>query len=99
MDLCSRLLNALGLRLERRVDIQYYELAIWPGKPTERVIVSWQMDRDLRMRSGSPRLGTDPYGREPRGEPIYEWKSGTLLMPDHAWKDEGFILHLTLAHV
>lgn len=96
-EMCSELLKALGLRYERRVDIQYYELAIWPGRPSQRMIVSWHMERDLRLRSGSPRLGTDPL-REPQGEPIYEWKSGSILEPDHAWKDEGFILHLTLAH-
>ena len=79
------------------MDIQYYELAIWPGPASRRKIVSWHMERDLRMRSDSPRLGEDP-SREPKDEPIFEWKSGSLLMPDHSWKDEGFILHLTMVY-
>jgi hypothetical protein len=89
-------IRGLGLRRERQVDIQYYQLTVLPGKPEDRLIVSWQMDRDLRMLQQCPRVGKEE--PDPVGELIYEWRTGSLLKPDHAWKDQGFALHLLLAY-
>jgi hypothetical protein len=57
------------------------------------------MERDIRMRSGSPRM-TQNASSAPTDddELVYEWKSGSILEPDHAWSDSGFILHLNMAY-
>jgi len=93
----QKYLRLFQLRQERRVDIGYYELSIWPGKPKDRFVVNWNWERDLRLRSGSPRIEDDP-SHPLKGWAVYEFKSGLSLMPDHSWKDEGFVLHLTLAY-
>lgn len=86
-------LRLYGLRSPRNVDTEYYELVVEPGDPSKRLIVSWQMDRDLRMRTDSPRLEKPPDGRL-----VYEWKSGSMLRPRHPWTNKGFVLQLLLAH-
>jgi hypothetical protein len=94
-ELCKHLLKEMGLLSERRVDIQLFELVIQPGK--QHFIISWDVERDLRMHAGSPREARNsPY--EPAGELIYEWKTGSLLNPSrNPWWNGGFTLHLTLA--
>ncbi len=95
-DVCQQLRETLGLTSERRVEIQLLELVIQPGK---QFLVGWDVERDLRMRAGSPRQskGDSDYD-PPKGELLYEWKTGTLLGPSrNPWRNEGFTLHLTLA--
>lgn len=96
-DLANDLREFMGLKLERRVEIQYYELVLRPGNPAERLLLSWEAERDIRLRSGSPRKGENPALGEDNNELIYEWKSGSLLKPDsNPWRNLGFVLHLTL---
>ena len=94
---CGALRKTLGLTTERRVDIKLLELVVQPGPPNKRFLIDWDAERDLRTRSGSPRWGDDPQ-REPQGELLYEWKTGSLVSPDHnPWRNDGFTLHLTLS--
>jgi hypothetical protein len=92
--------NWFGLHFERVVDIEYFEMVVQPGNPADRLVLGWQMERDLRMRSGSPRpLDEGPLTNQNKnGELVYEWKSGSMLEPDHAWTDQGFVLHLSMAY-
>lgn len=89
-NLTRQVMQTLGVTRERRSEIEYYELVVNPGPPADRFLLSCDVERDLRMRSNSPR----PFG----DELLYEWKSGSILRPDgYPWKNEGFILHLKLA--
>lgn len=45
---------------------------------------------DLRMQSGSPDIAN--------GEPVFSWKSGSLLDPKHYWPELGFMLRLVLCY-
>jgi hypothetical protein len=86
----SRMMQTMGLHRPRCVQIKYYELVVNPGPPSKRFILNWKVERDLRMRSHSPRTVQND-------ELIYEWKSGSMLFPDgYPWKNEGFVLHLKL---
>jgi hypothetical protein len=91
----STLPEVLGLRGERRVNLEYYELDIHVGDPRDQLLMSWVSERDLRMRSNSPHRPGHP---ESSDTLIYSWKSGSILEPDHSWKGAGFVLHMTLAH-
>ena len=87
------LLEMFDLNSERRVDSHYFELTIEPGPPNSRFVQSWNVEGDLRMLSPSPRVRTSSDSIE---EPVYEWKSGSMLEPKHEWTDHGFVLRLTL---
>jgi hypothetical protein len=89
-SLSRNIIEILGVTTERRCEIEYYELVVNAGPPSERFLISWEVERDLRMRSNNPR-------RNDSGDLLYEWKSGTILRPDgYPWKNAGFILHLKL---
>jgi hypothetical protein len=93
----GEIVRTFGLALERRVDIQYYELTVETGDPKQQFLQYIFPQGDIRMRSGSPRLGAHEeldLGRI--GEPVYEWKSGSILEPAHPWKNTGFSLRLGL---
>lgn len=93
----TALVSAFGLAQERRVDIQYYELTLETGDPREQFLVYAFTQGDIRMRSGSPRLGRHPeLDRGRIGEPVYEWKSGSILEPAHPWRNTGFSLRIGL---
>lgn len=92
-EVTQTLREVLGIATERCVDVQYHELVVRPGDSKKCVLLAWTSERDLQMRSPSPRLGSDPQ-REPVGELLYEWKSGSLL--DRPQNGKGFILHFTL---
>jgi hypothetical protein len=93
-----RILFALGLHANRQVDVQYYELTVQPGDPRQRVLLAYTQQGDLRLRSGSPRVGRNvTWDSEFLDEPVYEWKSGSILEPAHPWQNLGFSLRLTLA--
>ena len=95
----NRTLDRLKLLNERSVDIQYYELFVQTGNPNELLLLSSDTHGDIRQRSGSPRIGSDPsYDIECLNEPVYEWKSGSIIEPAHPWKNSGFSVRLTLAH-
>lgn len=94
--LCENLRERLGFVRERRVDIQLLELVVQPG---DNFLMGWDVERDLRMRSGSPREAEEGSPWEPNGELLYEWKTGSLLGPDgNPWHNEGFTLHLTVIY-
>ena len=95
-QLYRNIIDDFFMLFQRRVELRYYDLTLLPGPPSERFVVSWQMDRDLRFRSGSPRHG-DPAFNEPPDELVYEWKSGSILRPNDSWKDHGFGLKLLIA--
>lgn len=96
-----QVIRDLGLDLERRVDLQYFELEVRPGRYDTRMMLTWQMERDLRMLAGSPIVpgaaASKPYHPQDVDDgPIYRWKSGSMLEPEHVWTDKGFVLHLQL---
>jgi hypothetical protein len=92
-----RILLALGLYKERQVDIQYYELSVQPGDPRTQWLTSHVHQGDIRLRSSSPRVGRHQvWDSEFLDEPIYEWKSGSILEPAHPWRNLGFSVRLTL---
>lgn len=94
-DLCKDLRQVIGITTERRVNTEFQELVVQPGPPGKRSLIGWDVERDLRMRSGSPRWGNDPL-REPIDELLYEWKTGSLLTQGrNPWRNDGFTLHLT----
>ncbi len=93
------LMKEMGIGQERRVDIQYYELTIETGDPRSQYLCSVITQGDIRLRSGSPRVDHRPGAdRASIGEPVYEWKSGSILEPSHPWKNTGFSLRLALSH-
>ncbi len=95
-ELCKDLRQTMGIISERRITTELHELLVQPGPSNERFLIGWDVERDLRMRSGSPRVDEDP-SHESHGELLYEWKSGSLIRPDrNPWRNEGFTLHLTL---
>ncbi len=99
-DVVRNLRQDIGIIAPRRVDMEYYELTVYPGPATERFVIDWHAERDLRMRSNSPRMVLDHPDTPPlhRGEMVFDWKSGSMLKPDgYPWKHEGFFLHLTFA--
>lgn len=82
-----------GLKEPRQVDIKYHQLLIVPGNPKKCVLNYWDWQGDLRMMSGSPQIVDD----EDEGKiPVFEWKSGSILKPEHFWKDLGFMLRVVL---
>ncbi|HYV39359.1 MAG TPA: hypothetical protein VE988_26960 [Gemmataceae bacterium] len=86
-----------GLAQERRVDIQYYELTVETGNPQEQFLMYMLPQGDIRLRSGSPRIGSNKKLDAGRlGEPVYEWKSGSILEPAHPWRNTGFTLRMGL---
>jgi hypothetical protein len=89
----------LALLEERRVDIQYYELSLLTGDPKEMFLLNATELGDIRPRSGSPRVGMDDVlDADFIGQPIYEWKSGSIIEPAHPWRDSGFSLRLTMVY-
>lgn len=89
----------LGLCYERQVDIQYYELCVQTGDPKDLFLLNSGCQGDIRPRSGSPRIGRDPQlDAEFLDEPVYEWKSGSIIEPAHPWRNSGFSVRLTLGY-
>lgn len=92
------LISKLGLNRDRQVDIQYYELSVQTGDPLQQYLFGITRLGDIRPRPGSPRIGIDPQrDREFLNEPIYEWKSGSIIEPAHPWRNTGFSIRLNLA--
>jgi hypothetical protein len=92
-----RILLAFGLLQERRVDIQYYELNVQPGDPKNQFPINCESHGDIRMRSGSPRVADHmTWDIDCLGEPVYEFKSGSIIEPAHPWKNSGFNIRLIL---
>jgi hypothetical protein len=95
----GNILVQFGLHKERRVDIQYYELTVQTGDPRCQWLKHYYAQGDIRMRSGSPRFGRDvQLDAEFLNEPVYEWKSGSLLEPAHPWKNSGFTIRMELGY-
>ncbi len=90
------------------VDIKLYELTVHVGRPSERFLFSWMVERDLQLRANSPMLNDpDPWyaggeliiPSEPTGEGSkhlrYDWKGGSRLRPNgYPWQGQGFNLTL-----
>lgn len=69
----------------------YYELSLYPGKEGNRHLISWTTERDLQMRSHSPKT-LHAAGEELFG---FEWKTGSMLEPrNRPWANEGYRLHV-----
>jgi len=81
-----------GLKAERDVDIKYHQLLIVPGDPKKCALSYWDSQGDVRMMSGSPHIIQDGNG----AIPVFDWKSGSILQPEHPWKDLGFMLRIVL---
>ncbi|GEM_PF-6616357 len=95
----TNILIHFGLHKERRVDIQYYELTVQTGDPQCHWLHHYTAQGDIRMRSGSPRFGRDVrLDAEFLNEPVYEWKTGSLLEPAHPWKNSGFAIRMELGY-
>ncbi|MGF1582561.1 MAG: hypothetical protein ACFCD0_24825 [Gemmataceae bacterium] len=83
---------------ERRVDIQYYQLTVYPGDPTKQVLLVYSTQGDIRIDPESPRVGSHPdQDAEFLGQPAYTWLSGSILEPTHPWRNSGFSIRLTLS--
>lgn len=95
---CDALVEGFGLDKKRMVDIQYYELNINTGDPSDQMMINCLSQGDIRFRSASPKIVT--YDDKAKGTkyqmPVFEWKSGTILEPPHPWKDTGFSIRLCL---
>jgi hypothetical protein len=72
------ILERFGLEDRRDVDIQYYELAICPGHPWQRFVLSWQTEREIQVLDSA--LGIP---RKSASGLVYEWKTGSSLFAIH----------------
>jgi hypothetical protein len=93
------LIDDFGLDRLRQVDIEYYELTIEAGDPDSQYVGYCIPQGDIRLRPGSPRVEPvfDEGGTTPKfWQPVYYWKSGSILEPAHPWKNTGFTIRLGL---
>jgi hypothetical protein len=85
-EVCRELLQMFHLH-PRRVDVQYFEYRLETGDPRRQMMDLASTEGQIKMRSMSPRIGAHPkYDSECLGEPVFEWRFGSLLDRPRNWR-------------